>query len=195
MDIIPFAYRKTNYFLIVGNIDNVIAFDVGWPGTYFEYARVMKQTGIKIGQVKYAMVSHFHPDHAGLVSEMIKNDVACIVFENQIDTIDEMERMILKKQKNYIPIDRKKLLIMETKDTRDWFSHLGIRGEVICTAGHSADSVSFISDDGQALIGDLVPENIAIDPGSKASWQMLRSKKVRKIFPAHGPVHVLLSAK
>lgn len=191
MDILPFAYRKTNYFLIVGNKDNVIAFDVGWPGTYFEYARAMKQTGIKIGLIKYAMMSHFHPDHAGLASEMIKNGVTCVVFENQIDAIDEMEKMILKKQKNYIPIDRKKLLIMETKDTRDWFSHLGIQGEVICTPGHSTDSVSFISDDGYALIGDLYPEKIAMDSNSKASWHLLRSKKAKKIFPAHGPVQSL----
>jgi glyoxylase-like metal-dependent hydrolase (beta-lactamase superfamily II) len=109
MDVLKFTYRKTNYYLLRGNQNNTVAFDAGWPGTYFEYARAMKVTGTKVSQVNYVVVSHFHPDHAGLLGEMIKNGITCVVFKNQINRIDEMEEMILRHQKNYISIDKENI--------------------------------------------------------------------------------------
>ncbi len=186
MEIKHFSYRKTNYHLILGGDGKIVAFDAGWPGTYFEYAKAMKDTGFGIEQVDFAVVSHFHLDHAGLIGEMIKDGITCVVFDNQADKIDEMEGIILKKQKDYVRIDKSKLLRMKCDESRQWLSSLGIQGEVVQTPGHSTDSVSFVSDDGDALIGDLYREEIALDPESRLSLRLLRNKKVKNIYPAHG---------
>lgn len=193
MEIKKFSYRKTNYFLISGN-DNYILFDAGWPCTYLEYAKALKeQTNVPIQQIKWVIVSHFHLDHAGLVGEMIKKGITCVVFEPQLDKIDEMEQIIKKKQKDYVLIDKKKLFVMKSANSREWLIKLGIDGEIIETSEHSEDSISFVANDGTALIGDLYPEGTFVenDKNTETSWQKLKKAHANFIYPAHGNEYVL----
>jgi glyoxylase-like metal-dependent hydrolase (beta-lactamase superfamily II) len=71
-----FRYHNTNCFFI-RNIDNdnFMAFDAGWPCTLYEYQRNMKQIGIRFKNIKWAIISHFHLDHAGLISEFIDSNL------------------------------------------------------------------------------------------------------------------------
>ncbi len=193
MNIFRFNYRRTNCYLIRGNENRLIAFDAGWPCSYFEYAKEIKSTGFNIDQIESAIVSHFHIDHAGLFGEMISKGIACIIFENQLTQIDEMERMILKKQKEYKMIDKTKLIRVKTEESRKWFLNLGIEGEVIMTLGHSVDSISFVSDEGIALIGDLHAEDqiMSDDLESIHSWELIRNKGAKLAYPAHGNEYML----
>ncbi len=72
-------------------------------------------------------------------------------------------------------------------------AELGIRGEVILTPGHSSDSVSFITDEGEAVVGDLPPPGQIMpdDATCLASWEAIRGKKARTLFPSHGVVFEL----
>jgi glyoxylase-like metal-dependent hydrolase (beta-lactamase superfamily II) len=193
MGIFGFSYRKTSYYLIQGSGDGLVAFDAGWPCTFNEYARALKSTGMGIQQVKWAMVSHFHMDHAGLVGEMIRRGISCIAFEKQLDGIDEMERLILRQAKDYAVIDKSRLLPMKSMEARAWFLKLGIGGAIVETPGHSPDSVSFVSDAGEALTGDLPAEALIMDNdvAGKLSWQRLRSRRAKAIYPAHGKAYTL----
>jgi ribonuclease/clavin/mitogillin len=188
MKLLRFTYRKTNIYLIKGNEDNLLAIDAGWPCTFFEYARAIKTTGFNIEQIQWVIVTHFHLDHAGLVGEMVSKGYRCAVFENQMGDIDAMEAMIAKKYTEYTKIDKTKLIQMKTRDSRQWLKGLGMDGEIVITPGHSNDSVSFISDEGDAVIGDLYAENLVMDSDieSLTSWQLLRSKGAKRILPAHG---------
>lgn len=187
MTIKGFNYHKTNYFVIVGDSENYLAFDSGWPGTYFDYARSMKEAGISIKQVKWIIVSHFHMDHAGLVGEIQSHGITAVVFENQLDHVDEMEQMITRSGKSYVPIKKEALLNLSLDSSRNWLHNFGFSGELISTPGHSPDSISFISDKGEALIGDLyLPDSIMEnDINSKISWQRLKEKNVTQVFPSH----------
>ena len=42
-------------------------------------------------------------------------------------------------------------------ESRALLEQIGIRGEIVPTPGHSADSVSLLLDDGSAFTGDLTP--------------------------------------
>jgi endoribonuclease LACTB2 len=193
MGIFGFSYRKTSCYLIQGSGDGLVAFDAGWPCTFCEYGRALKSTGMGLRQVKWAMVSHFHMDHAGLVGEMIRRGISCIAFEKQMDGIDEMERMILRQVKDYAVIDKGRLLLMKSGESRAWFLKLGISGEIVETPGHSPDSVSFVSDAGEALTGDLPAEELIMDGdvAGKLSWQRLRNRQAKAIYPAHGKAYTL----
>ena len=77
-----------------------MAVDAGWPCSLYEYARNMENIGLELKQIAWAIVTHFHMDHAGLIGEFQALGISCIVFENQ-ETIDEMERIIRKNKNEY----------------------------------------------------------------------------------------------
>ena len=60
-------------------------------------------------------------------------------------------------------------------------------GEVVVTDYHSPDSISFIVDDGEAIIGDLPPEGQRM-PGDKEhirNWELIRKMGAKIVYPSH----------
>lgn len=179
-------YKSTNcYFLDTGN--GLLAFDAGWPNTYREYKNGLKEQGQSVKNIKWLLVSHFHIDHAGLAGVLVDNGVKFIVFPNQAQAIEEMEALIARKNMIYQKIDQSKIQILEIERSREWLAGIGVCGEVLHTNGHGEQSISLVLDTGEALIGDLAPENMIEDDDSKSknSWTMLRAKGARHIKPAH----------
>jgi glyoxylase-like metal-dependent hydrolase (beta-lactamase superfamily II) len=185
--IFSFNYHHTFCYFIQAENDVLIAFDAGWPCTYYEYARCLKETGYSIQQVKYAIASHFHMDHAGLIGEMLHNGITCLAFENQLQGIDFMEKQILRTYPDYRRIDKGKLTRLECSQSTDFFRKLGVDGQVIQTPGHSDDSVSFVSGDRVALVGDFYAEELIMedDQVSQESWKRLKAAGAQRICPAH----------
>ena len=97
-------YKITNCFFVEGVDNKVLAVDVGWPNTLYDYAREMKSINLKFGQISWAIVTHFHMDHAGLFGEMINEGIKGIVLNNQEETINEMEHLIEKHKPIYTKI-------------------------------------------------------------------------------------------
>ena len=185
-----FRYHNTNCFFIESKIDGkLLAVDAGWPCTFYEYQRVLKKIGYSFDKVSWAIVTHFHPDHAGLISQFINSGIKCFVFENQVDSIDEMERVMLKneKYKGYPLIDKNRLIHKKASDFERELKKLGIDGEILITNGHSPDSITFITANKEAIIGDLYPPNQIMDNDIKTieSWEKIKRKGIKKIYPGH----------
>ena len=105
----------------------------------------VKTIGCNLEKIGWAIVTHFHMDHAGLLGELIaRGGVGCFVFENQHDVVDAMERTIEKNVKGYRRIDQRQLVLVATADSRKMLGEIGVRGEVVITDYHSPDSVSFV---------------------------------------------------
>jgi len=190
LPMIAFTYRKTYYYLLRSSInDSLFAFDAGWPCTLLDYARALKTTGFHFERVKWAMVSHFHLDHAGLIRDFQDAGIECLLFENQKNFIDAMERTIEPKYGQYRKIRQNDFRAIETAASRAYLEAIGIRGEVIRTIGHSDDSVSLITDEHEVLIGDLYPisQIMPDDAKSHESWERIRAAGGRHIFPSHAP--------
>jgi len=147
----------------------------------------MKSTGYRFEQIKWAMVSHFHLDHAGLVRDFQDAGIQCLLFDNQGGGIEGMERIIKRSYPRYEPILEDGFLSLKTDDSRAFLASIGINGEVIQSPGHSDDSVSLITDTHEVLIGDLYPVSQIMDDDVKSHqcWVRIREIGGRFIYPSH----------
>lgn len=181
-------YHNTNCFFVASKSDGkLLAIDAGWPLTLNEYQREMKKIGLNYQAIAWAIVTHFHMDHAGLISDFIERGITCIVFENQMEAIDAMEKTILKNYTDYKAIAKSRLTQLQIADSRAWFGKIGIHGQVLRTDGHSPDSISFLSDEHEVIIGDLYPLELVMpdDEKSNKSWELIMEQGGQKIFPSH----------
>ena len=100
-----------------------------------------------------------------------------------------MERTIKKNYKDYKEIDKSKIKRVSIEEINQVLNQEGFLGEVILTNGHSPDSISYITEDNEAIIGDLIPiEQIMDDKKSEENWKRIREKKARKIYPSHANI-------
>jgi len=189
-----FRYHNTNCYFLESSIDkSLLAIDAGWPCTLYEYQRTLKTIRYSFKNIKWAIVTHFHMDHAGLVGEFINEGITCYAFENQtFNDIDEMERTILKNKEysTYQKIDRNRLKTMSINEFNNELKVLGISGELIITKGHSSDSITFITNDHEAIIGDLAPINQIMenDIVSIENWNEIKHRGMKRIYPSHAEI-------
>jgi glyoxylase-like metal-dependent hydrolase (beta-lactamase superfamily II) len=189
-----FRYHNTNCFFIKNEQnDTYLAIDAGWPCTLREYQRSLKNIGIRFAQISTCIVTHLHMDHAGLLSEFIEHGIKCLIAGKQSDKeIDDMERIIKKNCSNYQEIDKSKIFRVSIERLNEVLEQEGFKGEVIETDGHSPDSISYITKDKEAIIGDLAPiGQILDDEKSEGSWEKIKEKKVKCAYPSHANVFEL----
>lgn len=73
-------YGNTNTFFING-----LLFDTDMFGTLGTFYKSIKQNNIQMNDIKYVICSHYHPDHMGLVSELMKQGIKLLLIDNQKD--------------------------------------------------------------------------------------------------------------
>ncbi|MBI5840899.1 MAG: MBL fold metallo-hydrolase [Chloroflexi bacterium] len=190
MNIINVGYDSTNFY-IIDSKPNKLLVDCGWPGTFPKLLAELKRKGIALNEIKYLLVTHFHPDHAGLTQELKNSGMKLILLETQPTFIPELAAFFKTKKFPFIEIRQDDNLILKFDESRVFLAKLGIQGEVISTPGHSDDSVTLILDEGFAFTGDLhprfmVPEE---DRASRESWDKIYQHKITRLFPAHGNSH------
>lgn len=188
MSLLYFRYHQTNCFMIKNRQkDEYLAIDAGWPATLREYQRNLKAIGVDFKKLRLCFVTHYHMDHAGLVGEFIDEGIECFALENQLDQhIDAMERTIAKGFVECTEIKKERLSRVSVEAMNALLEKQGYGGEVLITPGHSPDSISYITSEGEAIIGDLCPlEQIMDDQVSLANWDALRRHGARHILPSH----------
>ncbi len=196
MDIYCIPIKHANCYLV--KIDDFyLAIDAGWPGCFHEYLKALKTYNIKPERIKYLIVTHFHPDHAGMAENIKSLGTGFILFEHQIPYIQMMEKMIKKMSKkddgSYLPLDMNSNLVLGIDESESFFKENNIPAQAIKTIGHSDDSISVVFKEGYAFIGDLYsPDLVAEDDcKSRQSWYDLKLKGAKTIYPAHGTIYSL----
>lgn len=188
MNILNVGYDSTNYY-VIGNTTTRLLIDVGWPGTLPRLLHTLKRKGIHVQEIEYLVITHYHPDHAGLAQEVKRQGVKLVVLENQIQAIPTLGQY-MKPGNHYVEIDLSDNINLIAGDSRAFLSSLGMEGEIISTPGHTEDSITVILDDGVAFTGDL-PYLTQVAEGSmdqaKLSWEKIRRHHVKTIYPGHGP--------
>ena len=163
----PIKYGNTNTYLIHGTCGNVLV-DTDYAGTLQGFYRAIKAQGIQVSDITFILATtHYHPDHIGLVSEL----------------------MALGVKLGVKPIDESSARIVSVADSRAFLAELGIDGEIISTPSHSADSVTVMLDDGTAVTGDLEPQSYidayTDNEALKTDWEKIMSYHPRHILHAH----------
>jgi endoribonuclease LACTB2 len=151
-----------------------------------------KRKRVPLQDIKYLLVTHYHPDHAGLAPEVKAMGVQLVVIENQQSSIPKL-RKYMKPSNPFLEITLDDNLNLCFQESRTFLLQLGIRGEIIHTLGHTDDSISLILDDGIAFTGDLPGPTWGEDPMHQVetSWQRIRTLNARTIYPGHGPARNL----
>jgi glyoxylase-like metal-dependent hydrolase (beta-lactamase superfamily II) len=187
MNIINVGYHSTNYYVVeVGKTRLLV--DCGWPGTFRQFAAEMKRKGIAPEQITHVLVTHFHPDHAGLVQEFKDLGAKLILLESQVEFVAPLKDLVKTREIDYREVRTDDNLNLRFAESRAFLASLGLDGEIIPTPGHSDDSVSLILDEGFAFTGDLPPRFLATEdnPLAKQSWENIYRHNITRVFPAHG---------
>lgn len=188
MNIVNVGYRSTNYYVLADTKPRLLV-DAGWPGTLSMMQHTCSRTGIQLAEIPYQLITHFHPDHAGLAQELKRLGVRLIVLDTQLAGIPLL-RTYVKPQDKYIDIEAAGNIVITAEESREYLAGIGIQGEIVSTPGHSDDSITLVLDGGIAFTGDLTPPFLAPeDPADPVhrSWEKLRSLGVTTVYPGHGP--------
>ena len=188
--IVNVGYRSTNYWVVSAGASRLLV-DIGWPGTLSTIKANLKRMDIPLHELRYALATHYHIDHAGLAEELKREGVPLLVLDVQSDAIPIMKKWT-KPGDNYIDITNKGNVTITFEQSRQLLSQLGIGGEILHTPGHTDHCVSLLLDDGSVFTGDLPPEAYTFDnPVALSTWQFLREKGAVRVYPAHGPIRVI----
>jgi endoribonuclease LACTB2 len=190
--IVNVGYRSTNYWVVSVGKSRLLV-DLGWPGTMGLMQANLRRMGIPLSEMRYALATHYHVDHAGLAEELKNAGVPLLVIDVQLPAIPLLKRST-KPADHFVDITMTGNVVISTEDSRDVLRSIGIEGEIVHTPGHSEDSVSLLLDDGSVFTGDLTPPGLVTEEQASLvteSWKRLRDRGARHIYPGHGSPHAL----
>ena len=186
-------YGNTNTFYVSGEKGDILV-DTDWAGTLPAFYRAIKDK-VKVEQIKYLLITHYHPDHMGIAGELMELGIQLLLLDVQKEYVRYADPVFAKeKKRSYIPIHVDQATVITCRESRAFLKGLGINGEIIHTPGHSDDSISLVLDDGSAIVGDLYTWEAAMkydNPQVMDSWKLLISKGVNRAFYGHANEQVI----
>jgi glyoxylase-like metal-dependent hydrolase (beta-lactamase superfamily II) len=189
LTIVNVGYRSTNYWVISAGRSRLLV-DIGYPGSMGEMRANLDRMGVPVAEIKYALATHYHIDHAGLAEEMKRAGVPLLVADLQVPAIPLMKQYT-KPRDHFVDITLSGNVTISLAESRALLGRIGIAGQILHTPGHSDDSVSLLLDDGSVFTGDLTHPRLVGDNDAEAvgaSWRRLREHGARRVYPGHGPV-------
>lgn len=198
----------TNTYLLPGDKGYILV-DTGDLHREKEFKFVMKAEGVDPSEIKLIVITHAHFDHVGSLYG-IKAMCNCPVLIHPHEAaILQSGKVVIPPGTNGIgklasalgkaarPLYRFKPVNAEIKVEAEYnLKDFGLEAAVIPTPGHTPGSLSVLTADGQAIVGDLAMNFM---PGANnfpifaelpelvyPAWKLLREKGAARLFPAHG---------
>lgn len=206
----------TNSYLI--KIPNgYIVVDTGYHSDFKKFLNKLENLRIDISDIEYLFLTHHHDDHAGFATRLTEES-GCrrIVHEQAVKPLQEGESADTMKPVNL----RVKILFgvfslfhkdfkfpsvfinesdyVVSEESSGILQNIGLDGKIIHTPGHCQDSISIVTADGLAFVGDAAmnfpniiglhhrPIYVEDEQQVYRSWKNLIESGSEKIFPAHG---------
>ena len=187
---IRLKYGNTNTFYIPCHSGGLLV-DTDYAGTLHTFYRAIKQNGIGIRDIVYVLATHYHPDHMGLIGDLMNQGVKLLLLDVQRNAVHFSDAIFVRDKLPFTPVNESQAVVFPCEESRSILSRLGIAGEIISTPSHSEDSVSLILDDGDCFVGDLEPyeylaayeENLPL----RNDWEHVLAFHPKRIFYAHAP--------
>ncbi len=183
---IRLRYSNTNTFLIPCTCGYLLV-DTDYAGSLPAFYRAIKQNGIRVSDIHYVLATHYHPDHMGLIPDLMKQGVKLLLLDTQRESVHFSDYIFARDRLPFAPIDETKATVISCAESREFLAGIGIDGEIISTPSHSPDSISLVLDSGDCFVGDLQPreygdvENDAV----KADWTRVMSFQPQRVFYSH----------
>ena len=185
-------YGNTNTYFIRGAKGNILL-DTDYAGTLQMFYKEIKKNDISLKDITYILATHYHPDHMGLVGELVSMGVKFLVMDTQVPNLHFSDDLFSRdKTLRILPsVPEDKAEVIACKDSRAFLAALGIDGEIVSTPSHSEDSITLVLDSGDCFVGDLEPmefmdgyeENSAL----QSDWKKVMSFSPRVIHYGHAP--------
>ena len=187
---VKLKYGNTNTFFIRGN-EGGLLIDTDYAGTLTAFYKAIKNADIKISDIKYVLATHYHPDHIGLVGQLVEQGAKLLLVDIQEELVHFSDKIFEKDKLPYSVINEDDAVVISCVESRKFLSSIGISGEIIHTPSHSKDSISLILDNGSCFVGDLDPlefiEAYNNNTILKHDWDLIASFVPNTIFFAHRP--------
>ncbi len=182
---ITLRYGNTNTYYIDG-----LLIDTDMPGTIGGLFKELKRNSLELKDIRYVLATHYHPDHMGLISELMSYGVRLLLIDKQKEYV-HFSDPIFERQKGlkYEPIRENDAVVISCAESRQFLDGLGIKGEIISTESHSADGIALITDDGNCFVGDLEPlsfiDAYENNPLLKNDWETILNRNPKSIYFGH----------
>lgn len=192
---ISLKYSATNTFFIPGGRGGLLI-DTGYAGSIQAFFKAIKAQGIRVSDIRFVMATHYHPDHMGLIGELVDMGTGLLLVDTQKGYVHFSDGIFARDGlAHYKPVDEGRAVVISCDESRGFLSGLGFSGEIFSTPSHSADSVSVYLDSGECIVGDLEPyeylaaygENIPM----KRDWERVMSFSPRVVYYAHANERVM----
>jgi len=186
---IKLRYGNTNTFLVPCS-GGYLLVDTDYAGTLPAFYKALKTAGVQLKDIAFVLATHYHPDHMGLIPELMKQGVRLLLMDTQTKDVHYSDQIFAReKTLRFEPIDESNAEAVICHESRAFLAGIGIAGEIISTPSHSRDSVSLVLDDGDCLVGDLEPMEYlsayADNPALKADWDAILSFHPKRILYSH----------
>ena len=189
-------YGNTNTYFIRGAKGSILL-DTDYAGTLQMFYKEIKKNSISLKDITYILATHYHPDHMGLIGELVSMGVKFLVMDTQVPNLHFSDEIFSRdKTLRLLPsVPEDKAEIIACEDSRAFLAALGIDGEIVSTPSHSEDSITLALDSGDCFVGDLEPmefmdgyeENSAL----QSDWKKVMSFSPRVIHYGHAPERIL----
>lgn len=188
-------YGNTNTFFVQGNCGGLLI-DTDYAGTLPAFYKAIKEKDITVKDISYVLATHYHPDHIGLISELMEQGVTLLLVTSQIGSVHfEDEIFSRDKRLQYHPIEEEKAKLISCEESREFLHGIGINGEIISIPSHSKDSVAVLLDQGDCIVGDLEPAGYlgAYEDNRllKNDWERIMRHRPKRIFYAHANSQIM----
>lgn len=182
-------YGNTNTFFIRGTKANLLI-DTDYAGTLYSFYKAIKELDVKLSDITYIIATHYHPDHIGLISELVSKGVKLILIDSQYDYVHFSDKIFERDNiRNYKPIKEEDAIIIKCENSREFLNNIGINGEIIYTPSHSNDSISIILDSKECFVGDLEPSENLITYENyielESDWKKIEKYNPKIIYYSH----------
>ena len=185
-------YGNTNTYFIRGAKGSILL-DTDYAGTLQMFYKEIKKNGISLKDITYILATHYHPDHMGLVGELVSMGVKFLVMDTQVPNLhfsdDIFSRDKTLRMSPSVPEDKAE--VIACKDSRAFLAALGIDGEIVSIPSHSEDSITLVLDSGDCFVGDLEPmefmEGYEENKALQSDWEKVMSFSPRVIHYGHAP--------
>lgn len=162
--------------------------DVGLPGTLGKMNHQFRKYGISLNEIKHMIVTHFHPDHCGIVRDLQQMGVKWIVGKPQLEHLRAANER-LAAFPGFKEMIVNPSTVIEIHDKVSFLKKIVMPGYMVHTPGHSEDSISIVVEGVGVFTGDLPPMNpngTEKDGIIEQSWTRIRETKESTVFPGHG---------
>lgn len=188
-------YGNTNTFFVRGTTGNLLV-DTDYAETLPAFYREIKKHNITLSDIDYVVATHYHPDHMGIVGDLVKQGVKLLMVDTQKPFVHFSDGIFKREKRlNFLPLDEENATVISLGESREFLEKLGINGEILATTSHSEDSISLVLDSGECFVGDLEPfeylagyeENVRL----KTDWENVLTHSPKIIHYAHANEKVL----